>query len=523
VQATEARGEANVTASVDRAQEAVPAPPRRLFFGVALIVLAVYGFASRGITTIADEQKVLQTTEALVHGHSEIHPIFPLLTVRRSDGQLVGAYGLGTSAVAAPLYVAARAIALVAPESKQAAIVEATTVFTNSLLTAWAVLVLMFVCALLRAPPAGSVLIGLSYGLGSYAFPHALTLFTEPGTALCVIAAVFYALRASRSGRQRDLIACGACAGVALLFRVSAALFLPIFGIWLLVVSARSKQFRSVVRAGWWYTIGALGPLVLLLLSNWWRYHDPLNFGYQISAATGQSYPILRGLKGQLFSSGKSIFLYAPIAIVVVLGIVRSFRRFPYEMALLAAIVAANLLFFARVQFWSGDWAWGPRYVQIVLPCIAAMAAPLMDLRIWRRVLALFTVLGFAFSALPAVLVRFALIFPAALAAFKGPVFRQQDWDHSHYALMWHTLHWQPILWQLRLLPHTVANTFGFGDPAKPLHSNFQPERARFEFWWLRPSTIGWTTWVLYAFVIAAIAYAGFRLVRSSLRAQPAA
>jgi hypothetical protein len=357
----------------------------------------------------------------------------------------------------------------------------------------------------------GAVLIGLSYGLGSYAFPHALTLFTEPGTALMVIAAVYYAFRASNSSSRRDLIACGLCAGGALLFRVSAVLFVPIFGIWLLVVSARSKEIRSVIRAGWWYAIGAFASLAVLLFVNAWRYHDPLNFGYQIGAATKQSSSVLDGLSGQLFSAGKSLFLYAPIAIVVVLGIVRSFRGFPYEMALLGAIVAANLLFFARVQFWAGDWAWGPRYVQIVLPCIAAMAAPLMDLRIWRRVLAGLTVLGFAFSALPAVLVRFAYIFPAA------------NWLHplsasNAHAELLHTWHWQQIVWQLRLLPHTLANTLGFGDPPNPLHSIFHPEQARFEFWWLRPSTIGWTTWVVYAAVFSAIAYAGIRLVRSSLR-----
>ena len=29
------------------------------------------------------------------------------------------------------------------------------------------------------------MLIGLAYGIGSMAYPHAVTLFSEPGTALC--------------------------------------------------------------------------------------------------------------------------------------------------------------------------------------------------------------------------------------------------------------------------------------------------------------------------------------------------
>ena len=79
------------------------------------------------------------------------------------------------------------------------------------------------------------------------------------------------------------------------------------------------------------------------------------------------------------------------------------------EMGLLASLVIVNTLFFARVQFWSGDWAWGPRYMQIVVPCLAAMAAPLMDSPGWRRALIAVSVLGLLFAALPAVLVRFTL------------------------------------------------------------------------------------------------------------------
>ena len=114
--------------------------------------------------------------------------------------------------------------------------------FTDSVLTAATVFVLMMLCLLLGAPPLGAVLIGLSFGLGSYAYPHALTMFTEPGTALCVVAAVFFAVRAARAGSNVDLFASGAFAATALLFRVSAALFLPIIGLWLLFAAWRSRE-----------------------------------------------------------------------------------------------------------------------------------------------------------------------------------------------------------------------------------------------------------------------------------------
>ena len=64
------------------------------------------------------------------------------------------------------------------------------------------------------------------------------------------------------------------------------------------------------------------------------------------------------------------------------------------------------------------------------------------------------SVLGLVFAALPAVLVRFTIIFYAAYASMPPPtVLGPPVWDHSYYALIWHTWHWQPIVYQLRLVP----------------------------------------------------------------------
>ena len=76
-----------------------------------------------------------------------------------------------------------------------------------------------------------------------------------------------------------------------------------------------------------------------MLLVNQWRYGSVTNFGYALGTATDQSYPIVRGVVGQWFSSGKSVFLFAPIAFVVVFGLVRSVRKVPMEMVLLGSLV----------------------------------------------------------------------------------------------------------------------------------------------------------------------------------------
>jgi hypothetical protein len=262
--------------------------------------------------------------------------------------------------------------------------------------------------------------------------------------------------------------------------------------------------------------------LILLLAVNNWRYGSPTNFGYPLTKAGHQSYPVVRGIAGQWLSSGKSLFLYAPIALVALVGLGRSLRKVPLEMCLLGAIVLANTIFFARVQFWSGDWAWGPRYLQIVLPCVAAMAAPLMEAQFWRRAVLVVGVLGFFFAALPAVLVRFTFLFYAAYRAMPPPSGRgPRVWDHSYYALVWHTLHFQPILYQLRHLPDALSNSFDYVTTrvGPPGPTRF-PGQPRLELWWLRRRDIGNAAALLFALLPATVAVVGVRMLRRYRRSQ---
>ncbi|MDQ1509629.1 MAG: hypothetical protein QOG50_1473 [Actinomycetota bacterium] len=502
---------------------------RRLFLAVALLTLAVYLVSARGLPTTFDEQIMLDTTTSLVHGKSNIDtpllriPEFSRLGVKRDDGTIAGIYGVGNSIASTPLYATGKVIAQLSPPAKRLRVITSTMMFTNAFITAATVFMLMMLCALLGAPTSGAVLVGLSFGLGSYAYPHALTFFSEPGTALGVLGAVYFAVRASRTDRRFDLVASGAMAGAALLFRISAALFLPVIGAWLLVAAARARggrarDLRRIVRFGAWFTVGALAPIALLLASNAWRYGGALNFGYALDS-THRPYPIVRGVIGQWFSSGKSLFLYAPIAVVAVLGLGRSVKKLPLEMCLLGAIVVANTLFFARVQFWSGDWAWGPRYLQIVLPCLAAMAAPLMDARFWKRALIGLSILGFLFSALPAVATRFTIEFYDAYRTMPPPTIKGPPvWDHSYYALVWHTLHWQPILYHLRSLPHALANTLDHVTNVNgPTPVTKAPGDPRLEFWWLRVRDLGTGAVVLFALMPLAAAVAGVRLLNRYL------
>ena len=63
-----------------------------------------------------------------------------------------------------------------------------------------------------------------------------------------------------------------------------------------------------------------------------------------------------------------------------------------------------------------------------------------MEAQFWRRAVLVVGVLGFLFAALPAVLVRFTFLCYEAYRAMPPPSGRgPRVWDHSYYALVWHT------------------------------------------------------------------------------------
>jgi hypothetical protein len=153
---------------------------------------------------------------------------------------------------------------------------------------------------------------------------------------------------------------------------------------------------------------------------NVWRYGDALSIGYGQTGSNVHGIrrrgSIIAGVWGLWLSPGKSVFVYAPFVLLAIAGIVISVGQLPTEMSLLIALVVATTLFFARVRFWSGDWAWGPRYMLIVLPCLAAMCAPFVKMVRWRQALAVLAGLGFLLLGALGVLVNFNFLYQRARA-----------------------------------------------------------------------------------------------------------
>jgi hypothetical protein len=92
--------------------------------------------------------------------------------------------------------------------------------------------------------------------------------------------------------------------------------------------------------------------------------------------------PFHVGFFGALFKPEKSIFLFDPLLVLLVILAAVAWRHFRSEirayLIAFGALVLAYICFYARFTVWSGDFAWGDRYVSTAVQIVAFISVPLL-------------------------------------------------------------------------------------------------------------------------------------------------
>jgi hypothetical protein len=166
----------------------------------------------------------------------------------------------------------------------------------------------------------------------------------------------------------------------------------------LLVLMFRREGGKAVWTRLRTYATGALPIYAVFLLIDrtyqYYRFGSFLNtyvtvFGEQqrmLNPSLPSNYPFEIpfhvGFLGALFAPEKSIFLFDPLLILTVLIVVLGWGRFAPEIK--AFLVSGFFLlliyvsFYARYTVWSGDSAWGDRYVASAAQLVAFISVPLL-------------------------------------------------------------------------------------------------------------------------------------------------
>jgi hypothetical protein len=226
-------------------------------------------------------------------------------------------------------------------------------------------------------------------------WPASRALYSEGLQALLIVWITLMALRARHLQRRSAFAWAGLLCGLA----INTKITLCIMPIAMLVDQwhVPGKRTRLSHLAFFALPAGCVG-VVGWLAYNHLRYGNVLEQGYGAhrDASLGFSVPLSSGVYGLLFSSGKSIFLYAPVLLVSLVAIPHWFRTRRRDLWLIAIPSLFTLAVTARWWSWSGDWAWGPRLLLPIVPlaCLLLIDTLQSGTRMARAALGVLALLG---------------------------------------------------------------------------------------------------------------------------------
>jgi len=202
-----------------------------------------------------------------------------------------------------------------------------------------------------------------------------------------------------RTGNGRALLIGSAALGMNLIIRLTTGLDLITAGIFLLLIlwfERAGKQefwrrfviyakialptylfFLLVDRVYQFYRFGSWTDTYVHYFSREHRLLNP-----SLSPRYPWETPFHVGFLGPLITPEKSIFLFDPLLVLTILIVALKWRRFNGQVkAYVVAsgfLVVAYICFYARYTVWSGDFAWGDRYVSTAVELLAFIAVPLL-------------------------------------------------------------------------------------------------------------------------------------------------
>ncbi|HEY7351939.1 MAG TPA: hypothetical protein VH596_04145 [Terriglobales bacterium] len=202
-----------------------------------------------------------------------------------------------------------------------------------------------------------------------------------------------------RSASRKALLFGSAAFGLNLLTRLTTALDLFLGGVFLLAVlwfeRAKTKEFWSrfvsylktaapvylfffaVDRIYQFYRFGSWTNTYVHYFKLEHRLQDPTlpsNYPWET--------PFHVGFLGPLVSADKSIFLFDPLIVLTIVLTISGWKHFsPAVKAYVLtafALVLGYICLYARYTVWSGDFAWGDRYVSTAVELAAFISVPIL-------------------------------------------------------------------------------------------------------------------------------------------------
>ena len=299
-------------------------------------------------------QHVSYTRAVIVHGH----------------GHSFSQYPIGGPVLVSPLYWPIALLLRLSRWNAGALVMFARIAekFAAVLITALSAVILLLL--LERITSRGWALcLSLVYALGTSTWSISSQALWQHGPGELAICGALLGL--SYWSERRNSMAlwiCGACAGSALIFRPTNIVLLPALFVAMVIADARIREHLYL-----WTPLLVAGCLIAGY--NFYVFRH-VSGGHSVG---GLSYPLWAGLAGILFSPGRGLLIYTPIAVFALCafwGRARTARQknLPLFTACIA-FVPMYVILIAKWRIWWGGYSWGPRLLTEIAPALIVLMA----------------------------------------------------------------------------------------------------------------------------------------------------
>lgn len=263
--------------------------------------------------------------------------------------------------------------------------------FTNAFVTATLGIIILLYGQALGWPKKHAVIVSLVTIFTTNLFPASKFSFAQPLFTCFTILCFYLIKRYSLTSRIRYLLFAG-LAFVAVVFSYNVAYYLPIipFLVYLFLLLKPARRWQI---ARW------LIPLFALAIIWKWKTLVGLLPMLHVKPKA-----LFEGTWGYLFSPGKSLFLYSPILVLILIFWQKLTRRYWPEIASFLLLAFMFIFFYGPADLfggikgyhliWYGGMTWGPRYLVPLLPFLGLLVGMvLLKLNTLQRYLVFYPLL----------------------------------------------------------------------------------------------------------------------------------
>jgi hypothetical protein len=362
----------------------------------------------------ADTMHRLQTTHWLWTSEPQVFAVdYPEFGLHGRGGQIYSWYGIGQSLLMLPADLAGTWIAhwqLFSEYSDDPAVRGIVVSYSTSILVnVLTALIAVRLLRQLRFTVRESVLGVLALLFCTTHLHYAQNLMENNYIMLLTLTGFSFQYAWLRTGSNRALFLGSAALGLNLLTRLTTGLDLVMAGFFLLLVlwfeQVRGRElwerflnyckvaapvyafFLIIDRLYQFYRFGSFTNTYVSLFAEQQRLLDPT-----LPANFPWTTPFHVGVLGALFKPEKSIFLFDPLLVLAIVLLILLWKSLSPEVRAYGLtsllLLAAYISFYARYTYWSGDFAWGDRYVSTAVELAVLLAVPLLlryreDLGAW--------------------------------------------------------------------------------------------------------------------------------------------